>query len=332
MQVSLRHTRAPRRRLLIAALGALAVLASPIAPGAVRAVEPIDAREAGPTPRRTAEPDPRTPAPPPPVTTRPAPRPSPTARPTPTVTPPSESATDADAPGYDISWPQCDDGSYPESFSFAIVGVNGGRVHSGNPCLGSGDAPSQLEWAGRDADLYINTGNPGPQVSRFWPRGGTEPRECDTDATPGDDTTACAYLYGWNAAADSYGRALDAFISLGWADADAERIPGERTWWLDVETANSWRLDWGMNVATLQGAVDYLESMDVDEVGVYSTPLLWWRVTGGTDAFTDLPSWHAGAGNEQEALEMCNDEGLTGGELRMVQWVERGLDHNVRCP
>ena len=94
-----------------------------------------------------------------------------------------------------------------------------------------------------------------------------------------DDSHECAYLYGWNAAADGYARVLAAHVALGWADADADRVQTEGTWWLDVETANSWRIDRTLNVAALHGAVDFLESMDVEEVGFYSTPLLWWRVT-----------------------------------------------------
>ena len=72
--------------------------------------------------------------------------------------------------------------------------------------------------------------------------------------------------------------------------------------------------------------------MDVAEVGFYSTPLLWWRVTGGTDDFADYPAWHAGARNRADAEDRCDRDAFTGGELRMVQWVEDGLDRNVRCP
>ena len=126
--------------------------------------------------------------------------------------------------------------------------------------------------------------------------------------------------------------ALEAFVSLGWAEGDADRIPGERTWWLDVETANTWRGDSSLNVAALQGAVDFLESMDA-EVGFYSTPLLWARVTGGTDQFADYPAWHAGASSLDDARARClSDEAFTGGELVMMQWVENGLDRNVACP
>jgi hypothetical protein len=294
----------------IAALSLAAVLAALVAGPAV-AIEPIDVREPGvrPVPPRVIEPQPSA--------------------------PPIVSATPEPLPEYgiDVSYPQCGD-ELPDAFAFAIVGVNGGRVHAPNPCLAAdGDAPSQLEWAGRDVELYANTANPGPRLSSFWPDGQVEPRAClEEGLLSTTDTHDCAYLYGWNAAAASYRTALEAFISLGWADDDADRLPWETTWWLDVETANSWRGDRSLNVATLRGAVDYLESMDVAEVGFYSTPLLWWRVTRGTDAFEDYPAWHAGAGTQARARDRCDGEGFTGGELRMQQWVQNGIDTNYRCP
>lgn len=260
------------------------------------------------------------------------PAPQPAADPAPTSSPqprPTASPEPGSAvPGYDISYPQCG-GPYPEEFGFAIVGVNGGRVYSPNPCLGTGNGPSQLEWAGPDAQLYVNTGNPGPRLSRFWPTGQEEPRSC---AAGEPDTFECAYVYGWNAALYAHAVALDAFVDLEWADPDADALPGPVTWWLDVEDANSWRRDSDRNVAALRGMVDALESLGAAEIGFYSTPRLWNRITGGTDAFQDHPAWHAGARDANDATERCGGDAFTGGELRMVQWVEGGFDANVRCP
>lgn len=253
----------------------------------------------------------------------------PTQTPTPTPTPSPSVAPDPI--GYDVSYPQCGR-SYPESFAFAIVGVNGGRVYDVNPCLGPGEDASQLEWAGEEVELYFNTGNPGPRLSEYWPNGQTEPRECDTADNPGTDTVDCAYVYGWNAAEHGYAAALEAFVELGWTDADAEHLPGEVTIWLDVEPANSWRGDRDLNVAALEGAVGYLQSVEVDRIGFYSAPRLWQRITGGTDAFADHPAWHAGADDRDDAERRCTDEeAFTGGELAMVQWVAGDIDANVRC-
>jgi hypothetical protein len=312
--------RAHRTPIFLLAAIVLAVLALLLAaPRPAAAYEPIDVRE---EPERTTTPEDRA------AVERllrelaASQRPEPTAEPTPTPSP-----TPA-PPGYDISYPQCGD-EYPEEFSFAIVGVNGGRVHSENPCFGPGDDPSQLKWAGRDVELYANTGNPGPALSRYWPRGQAEPRPCDPRGSA--DTPECAYDYGWNAAAHAYAVALKAYVDLNWANGDATRIPGDPAWWLDVEDANSWRGDRSLNVAALQGAVAYLESRGAD-VGFYSTPRMWDRITGGTDYFAEYPAWHAGASNLADAKERCDDASFTGGELRLVQWVEDGFDANVRCP
>ena len=296
---------------MAAVLGLSVMLAAGASP--VAAYDP-DIFEHEPTPTPQATPAPQLPQ----IRREPGPPPGPTPRPAPT---PRVGASDP--VGIDVSWPQCND-DLPGSFGFAIVGVNRGRTFSENGCLAA-----QLAWAGPDADLYLNTGNPGPEHSRFWPTGQAEPVTCEERD---DDTLECAYLYGWNAAADAYARVLAAQVSLDWADADDERVEGDATWWLDVETANSWRGDRSLNVAALHGAVDFLESMDVEGVGFYSTPLLWWRVTHGTDDFADYPAWHAGARNRADAEERCDGTGFTGGELRMVQWVEDGLDRNIRCP
>ncbi|HEU5315399.1 MAG TPA: hypothetical protein VFX49_04775 [Chloroflexota bacterium] len=234
-------------------------------------------------------------------------------------------------PGYDVSYPQCGT-SLPEAFAFAVVGVNGGRVFSRNPCLGTGENPSELEWAGPEAQLYANTGNPGPELSKYWPDGQTTPLECNTAANPGLDTPECAYDYGWNAAADSYRTAIAAYVSLGWADPDADRTPVANFWWLDVETSNSWRSEHALNIAVLQGAVAYLESVEVGGIGFYSTPQQWGQITGGTDVFATYPAWHAGARTLRGAMANCRDVPFTGGALVMTQYFERGLDANYLCP
>jgi hypothetical protein len=224
--------------------------------------------------------------------------------------------------GYDISWPQCG-GAYPANPAFGIVGVNRGIVFSENPCL-----TSQIVWGGGIAtELYVNTANPGPALSSFWPVGQTEPRFCDP-ANP--DTADCAYDYGWNAAAHSWATALAAYAELGVAAS-----PAATAWWLDVETSNSWREEafaLSFNVAALQGQVDYLLSVGVTKLGFYSTTVQWGEITGATTAFSGYPSWGAGAPNERVAKSHCQSTpGFTGGRLAMVQYPWGGFDADVRC-
>lgn len=229
--------------------------------------------------------------------------------------------------GYDISYPQCG-GPFPRDPAFGIVGVNRGIVFSANPCLGAGDGPSELAWAGSQAELYANTANPGPELSSHWPIGQTNPRSCSA-AEP--DSADCAYDYGWNAAADSYATAVRAYISLGWAEPDATLTPVANRWWLDVETANSWRADTALNVAALEGAVDYLLSVDVASVGFYSAPWMWTEVTGDTTAFVEYGAWVAGARTLQGARSRCIGPGFTGGGVELTQYIAKGFDADYRC-
>jgi hypothetical protein len=229
--------------------------------------------------------------------------------------------------GYDISYPQCG-AAFPKGGAFRIVGVNRGIVFSPNPCLGSGSNPSQLAWAGKNAGLYANTGNPGPELSSRWPIGQTTPRTCSSSQP---DSTGCAYDYGWNAAKDSYATAVRAYISLGWAQAGATRTPVRNTWWLDVETANSWRSDTSLNVAALRGAVAYLESVDAAGVGFYSAPSMWQRITGGKTAFSNYPTWVAGANTQSAASRSCGTPGFTAGGVALSQFPKGGFDANIAC-
>ena len=222
--------------------------------------------------------------------------------------------------GYDISYPQCG-AAFPANPLFAIVGVNGGRVFSQNPCLAA-----EIAWGGgAAAELYANTGNPGPALSSFWPKGQTSPLVCDA-ANP--DTADCAYDYGWNAAQHSFQTAQAAYASLGITSG-----PAAIAWWLDVETSNSWRDDPGLNVAALQGEFDFLRSAGVGQVGFYSTTSQWTTITGATKVFSPVPSWGAGAPSEKGARSLCSTTttSFTGGRLAMVQYIYQGFDANVRC-
>lgn len=232
--------------------------------------------------------------------------------------------------GYDISYPQCT-GSFPASPAFGIVGINDGKPFSANPCLGTGDGPSELQWAGVNAQLYVNTANPGPTLSTRWPDGQTSPEPCDTTANPGTNTAQCAYDYGWNAAVDSYQDAVNAYISLGWAQAGAMRTPVANAWWLDVESANSWTSNAALNVDVLQGEVDYLNSVGGASVGFYSTASDWQTITGASTSFAAYKSWTPGASTLSQAQSDCSGAGVTGGGVAMTQYPYSGFDGDYQC-
>jgi hypothetical protein len=222
------------------------------------------------------------------------------------------------ARGYDVSYPQCG-AALPSKPAFGIVGVNKGIVFSANPCLAS-----EITWAGGTrAQLYANTGNPGPALSSHWPSGQTTPRVCDA-ANP--DTANCAYDYGWNAAADSFADAVAAWSSLRLAGS-----PAASTWWFDVETSNSWRTTVSLNVAALQGELAGLRSKGVSAVGFYSSAYQWGVITGSTTVFSADPSWIAGASSQRNAQSRCTGAAFTGGRVALVQYPASGFDADVAC-
>lgn len=233
--------------------------------------------------------------------------------------------------GYDISAPQCG-GTFPTNVLFGIVGVDNGIVYSANPCLGSGDGPSELAWAEQadpTAILYANTADPGPALSSHWPTGQTTPEYCDPANV---DSAECSYDYGWNAAADSYRDAVSAYVSLGQAAAGATQTPSPNEWWLDVETANSWEGNTANNVSDLEGAVAYLQSQGAASVGFYSSANDWQTITGGTIAFSALPSWRPSSGpRKNTAQSFCGTTGVTGGPVKYSQYTSGGFDADVRC-
>jgi len=234
------------------------------------------------------------------------------------------------AAGNDISYPQCG-GAFPSNGAFGIVGVNGGRLYTANSCLGTGNGPSELSWAGMNAILYANTGDPGPALSSHWPDGQTSPQPCNTATNPGRDTTQCHYDYGWNGAADSYRDAVNAYVALGWAPVGSTTTPVANEWWLDVETANSWTSTTAFNVDALQGAADYLASVGASSVGFYSGSSSWQPITGNTNQFASQPSWVPGAGTLANAQSKCGGTGPSGGTVAYAQYASGGYDGDWRC-
>jgi hypothetical protein len=221
--------------------------------------------------------------------------------------------------GYDISWPQCGS-AYPTNPAFGIVGVNKGLVFSANPCLAS-----EITWAGgTKAQLYANTGNPGPALSSHWPSGQTSPRLCDPANT---DTADCAFDYGYNAAKDSFADAVAAFGALHLAGS-----PAASAWWLDVETSNSWRSMVSLNVAALQGEAYYFTSVaGVAKLGIYSTGYQWGQIAGGSKAFSANHGWVAGVGSQKNARSHCDGAGFTGGGVELAQYAFSGFDADLIC-
>jgi hypothetical protein len=239
------------------------------------------------------------------------------------------------AGGYDISYPQC--GSTPPAGqAWGVVGVNGGLATTANPCLSS-----QLSWASGStgtvpaqpkAQLYLNTANPGEVRTQVttWPKSGATPYGTCT----GGNTTACSWEYGWERAQNS----VTSFFTPAATSATVDASPADYTWWLDVETSNTWQSGssaaLARNRATLEGMTSYLTGRGA-KVGLYSTASQWKAIAGSVatgSSLRTLNSWLAGAASLSGARSFCSKPPLVaGGTVLMTQYVSAGLDHDVSC-
>lgn len=225
--------------------------------------------------------------------------------------------------GNDISWPQCGT-KLPTGQAFGIVGVNNGLANTTNPCLAT-----ELAWAAKSSgltvqpkvQLYVNTANPGGLNTASWPSTGTNAYgTCDYS-----NSLACAYQYGWNRASD------DATIR-GVTNA------GTYTWWLDVETGNSWDFTAGgtaRNVADLEGMTEYFKSINA-KVGVYSTSYQWGQIVGSsvvvTSSLNGLSNWLPGSSSLSAAKTNCALASLTvGGIVGITQYTSVNKDYDYSC-
>lgn len=247
--------------------------------------------------------------------------------------------------GYDISWPQCNS-KLPTGQAFGIVGINGGNAANTNPCLAE-----QLEWASQSTgeiakqpaiQLYINTANPGEvrEKAAAWPNTNTDRTGYKTPNPYGQtcdwaNSLECSWQYGWD-------RALEAEIDrFAPAARQAGILEGaiNYTWWLDVETMNTWQSGSEAalmkNVAALEGFASYFKNKNV-KVGLYSTKTQWTQITGNhigiNSNLNGLDNWRPSGSNLNNAISNCGVPPLTdGGIISLTQYVQKRLDHNHSC-
>lgn len=246
--------------------------------------------------------------------------------------------------GNDISWPQCGK-PYPKGQAFGIVGVNGGKATTTNPCL-----TSQLNWAAGSSGLaknqpkvqvYVNTANPGEVLEHYavdsWPTDNIDPRgkntlidygelyknphgQCTTTAGNYNSYTndlPCSWQYGWNRAVEAVDQRFAPAIAQS---VIADKNPASYIWWLDVEQVNSWQAEtntidspernaaYARNVATLEGMTAFYEYIGA-RVGIYSTGYQWNKIVGtqvsAGSRLNGKPNWAAGAANLADAQKRC---------------------------
>jgi hypothetical protein len=162
--------------------------------------------------------------------------------------------------GYDISRfqdnpPTCDQ-TLPSGHIVGIVEATGAAGSAPNPCLAH-----EAAWAGAGLNLYV------------YMTGGTS--ATDEPGCAGDQ--ACNF--GYQAAQYAY----DYAASVG--------VNPVVTWWLDVERDPSWSTNLAENAQEVQGAINDLRGLGLNNVGVYASPDVWNDIVG--DYQPPVPYWVA---------------------------------------
>ena len=214
--------------------------------------------------------------------------------------------------GYDISYPQCG-GPYPTG-AFGIIGVDGGYPFAHyNPCLAD-----QVSHA-PNAALYLNTGY-DPVYTQV---DGTHTLPaCVTQSASvlGTDPQRAAWAVGCSEASRSI------------TYATSQGVTNPSSWWLDVETANSWSsTDLSLNQYTLQGVVDTVLRQSPASVGIYSTRYQWNAIVGSLPVSGVNADWVAtGSSSANKARGYCS-KSLTGAPVWFVQYLHSGFDTDYAC-
>jgi len=247
--------------------------------------------------------------------------------------------------GADVSYPQCGH-RLPFGQAFGIVGVNGGRASTFNPCLAR-----ELAWAAHGStedsfqpavSVYLNTGDPGStylgETVPDWPNSGVTPLgPCLPTGLfghwpgLGQTSAGCSYQYGYQRA-----EADLAWLSTAASAAHIGESIRSVPVWLDVETSNTWQASPDLNLVDLQGMVAALQTAGVRRIGVYGIAAEWLEIMGATQDLTAasifaLPSWLLGAGSLAQAQGNCQSDPLSGGEVEITQFPLPHVDGDYAC-
>ncbi|MDE2021337.1 MAG: hypothetical protein KGI71_00150 [Patescibacteria group bacterium] len=238
--------------------------------------------------------------------------------------PPTGSVYPSSNVGFDLSYNTL---SYPaDRFSFGIAGVSGGKAFVHNDRLVS--EYSWTHFGTVPATVYMNLNAPyGSTVAGNI----ATPKSCPAHAATSAEPTACeGYNYGYNAAKDAYAYAKNHNVT-------------SPLWWIDIEEANSWSPDTLVNDATIQGAIDYLNTQGA-RAGIYSVAHMWSDIAGSGFVPTQtingqtvsIPTWMPiGISNLVSAINVCATGAsfVSGSPIWIVQYVasSTAIDQNVAC-
>jgi hypothetical protein len=187
----------------------------------------------------------------------------------------------------------------------AVVGVTGGKAFTTNPCFGQ-----EAAWAGPGGSFYVNLNSPAQ---------GDDPRTFATgpagSCSPGNYRCA-SYNYGYHTVQQA----------MAFARAAGR---GSRTWWLDVETGNTWSPDGIANDNVIAGAIE--AAHDAGAIAaVYSTSRQWQEIAG-SDYRPGVPVWYPTGVVTSSPNAWCAPASFTGGPVYMVQVVAGPFDGDYTC-
>lgn len=225
---------------------------------------------------------------------------------------PTGSRYTAGAHGYDLSYPQCPTGeTAPAGAQFGIVGVNGGKAFSRNPCL-------YVQWGqlAGPRSIYLNSGY-NPDNYDLFPV--PTCRDVAAKLNQVADAQRRAYAIG----------CAEAYFSYAVMAQDGISRPD--VCWVDVESANSWdEVDLNLNRFALQGLFDQLAGHGCT-VGIYASFKEWRQITGGWRPSAVSGDWVSNA----VPLEACARRGFTGAPVWLVQelatWPDVPVDSDWAC-
>lgn len=247
--------------------------------------------------------------------------------------------------GADVSYPECG-GALPLGQAFGVVGINGGRANTFNPCLAA-----ELLWAvyrssGASVEprvsVYLNTGDPGNsylgQEVADWPNSGNTPYGACLPTViyarlfgAGQLSPACAFEYGYQKAeADVH------WLRTAAARDHLPTQPGAYPFWLDVETTNSWQNSTLLNSLDLEGMVYALQLAGVKHLGVYAFTPQWDQITGGSiplasGSLEASVDWIPVGGSLGTAESGCQQPPFIGSALAMTQFASGPFDADFAC-
>ena len=186
--------------------------------------------------------------------------------------------------GYDVSYPQCPGGTEPaappgESYTFAIVGVGGGRPFTSNSCAGT-EAATAAGVGIANVAYYFNTGYAGAY-------GRDINSTCSSDVSNGNDDGVFAGIKGHVLAQDQKAWEIGCSEAL-YAQANAP-APAPTMWWADVETGNSWSTNTALNDFVIDGlSYQMQQAPTAGGAGIYSYTSAWDKIAGA--GFTPTPA------------------------------------------